>query len=632
MRWRQAAANAVLGSPDSDEWIINTLEAELNAAGGDVLALPQLAAKHGFRVVQIAAAPNLFSDGAEASVVHLATRFTEFDGLYLAGHAVAPQQVELKLIRSHWRFDGGNDHLPPPSDLNSDGQPEVTLVIGAASGSMCVGQLEIYQWQADHFADLATGPANPYGIPLTECSASWEYTQPTGAGRALLETHIFNFVYNITRRYVWESQGYALAAAYPEPDAYFSEFEATWRSSAWETGDYAGIATQLQPRIAQAAPPASGPAYSAYLLFQLGLTKAFQNDRAALQADLHDVISATRGLTTPALAVAAQSYLDAYTGPADLYRACDHAQAAMQAALAAQPADAPNPQLAAWGYSLGPTVDDDVCSLRAAFLAVVRQWTPADLTDAPAQLQAAGVRMGAAEQFNLDPNDTLEWIVIISANKASQPWEPWVLAGDANGVRAVPAMAWEDQLWNDTDIRSPLQPVITQLDLPGAVQPVVLVNLGDWLQAFRLIAVADTLRAVSVLPPSYGVTDYHLQPVGATVDLVPADAQGFTYRWDLARQAFDWVATPTPTPLQAAEALLFDPGRRAEAEAIYAAALAALPEADQYMRPRMLYGQAVAAELDGDETRAAALFWQVWHDHPGSIYGFIGRERLELVP
>ncbi len=88
-------------------------------------------------------------------------------------------------------------------------------------------------------------------------------------------------------------------------------------------------------------------------------------------------------------------------------------------------------------------------------------------------------------------------------------------------------------------------------------------------------------------------------------------------------------ATELRWHLAYADALLFDPARRAEAEALYAAALAT---AEDYQRPRLLYGQALAAELDGDAVSAAALYWQLWHDYPGTIYGFIGRARLEPSP
>jgi hypothetical protein len=176
------------------------------------------------------------------------------------------------------------------------------------------------------------------------------------------------------------------------------------------------------------------------------------------------------------------------------------------------------------------------------------------------------------------------------------------------------------------------------LSLPGTGQPVVGLLIEDELRLVRATALGGEPRLVQASGRIVDVRRYAIETHNGVTQLRttysrPADCEacGEVHEWDAANLAFYYVdREPAPdqqAAVEAAEAMLFDTGDAAQARPLYEAALSV---GDEFLRPRILYGRALAAELDGDTAQAVAGYWQVWHEHPGSPFGVMAEMKLSL--
>ena len=79
---------------------------------------------------------------------------------------------EIYLLYSAWSFSFGESSIFSLEDHNKNGFPEIALYIGSHSGTMCGGNLLIYEWQSDTFSELTNTT-----ISLRDCGESFEYSQ-----------------------------------------------------------------------------------------------------------------------------------------------------------------------------------------------------------------------------------------------------------------------------------------------------------------------------------------------------------------------------------------------------------------------------------------------------------------------
>lgn len=650
LRWRSALADALTGNPASDAWVLGQLAAELNAAGGGPAELPALAEAHGFRVAQIYPAANLFGDGRPAHAVWLTTRWGRADGLFLAASEPAPGTWQFDLVRSHWDFDGGEDWLYAAADHTLDGLPELVLEIGSRAGGQCAANLEIYQWRDGHFANLASRPGNPYGLAMPACDAEWQYVSAE-AGPAAIEVRpdwSSSQGAALVQRYSWDTLGYIwTATTLPPPDDPANP-AAAWSSYAWETGQYNALAERLAAiRDAWPTQPEArwlGASYPDYVRFQLALTYAFRGQPEAARAELARLAAQPENQLSPAVPTAAAAYLAAYTTGADLYRACAAALAVMDTALAAQPLNpamgAEARYLAAWGYAPAGA-EADLCSLRAALQHYLSFWSGGDATLAANRLRQIGVPVLASQLADLDADSRADWVLVLGPATSHSPGEAWVLLNQPGGPVAVPVLPWEARYVQPHPTGDERPPTIDLVNVPGGDRPLVAVQLGSQTHLFRLYTAGEAARVVSVVPTHLPRGQgYSLARTADSLSLVvsqplrgcPRCTAG--YEWDAARQAFAWRQSSRSrltalAPVLAAEAMLFDAGQPGRARPLYAAAL---ESSDTQLRPRVLYGLALAAELQGDTALAVSVYWQLWRDHPGSAFALLAEQKLAPRP
>ncbi len=646
MRWRIALSDAYNFSSASDEWMLAALAAELNSGEHAMSALPDLAQAHGLEVVQMEEAANLFGVGRPGWVVWMGHPFSYRDGLYFAARADGAGIWEFYRLWGQWNINHGNDQGFEVADHSHDGIPDIGITSGAQSGGFCSDQLKVYQWEIDRFAQLTAGPNLPFGIATSFCDIRpWFEAVEAGGADAILAARIAPGgvgLYGLsfaTYRYELLGGSYALSTVYAREPEEADALAGVWLNAALEQGRYAAAAARLQAILSawpsQAEAPSLGAAYPDFARFQLAWTYALMNMPEQALTELQHIIEQPASPSDAVMTEAAQAFLSAYQEEDDTYRACDAALRVMRVALGPQLREADyidgERYEAAWGF-VPDSPHGDICSPRVAFYYHAQQVGTAETGQVIEQLRQAGFSVTTTQQSDLNLDGRADWVIVVATPNASRAHMAWVLMNTPTGWRALPAVPWESNNYLDWQPPSVQPPTIELLNLPGTNQPVVGLLIEDELRFFRATELGGEPRLVQISARIVDVRRYSIETHSGATQLrtintrrADCEACGEVHTWDadnLAFYGFDREAAA-----ETAERMLFETGDAAQAIPLYETALAVSGES---LRPRILYGLALAAELDGDAARAVAGYWQVWHDHPDSPFGVMAERKLTL--
>jgi tetratricopeptide (TPR) repeat protein len=642
LKWRLALSDVVLDRPTSDEWILVQLEIRLNNGEADPETLDAVLKPYGLQVKSLTPAKNLFGDDQPAWVILITLQDRDYSGgLFAALRQSQNGRWQLIKIYSRWDFNFGARAYQDPlllEDHTQDGVPEVILGYEHFNGTMsCASLTYIFQWQADHFAQLIDG------LVADACSIfeeSWMYGPADSHGIESIDvtTYKYGSVISYVDHYVWNGERYELVSSAIAPPGGFTN-QVDWLNENLETGRYQAIIDDLLPRLAQTPSADELPLEHNYLWFQVGQAYALlgrtEAARQAFEQASFDLKRPGKPLDEP-IAEAARIYLAQYQGQEDLYRACQATLKFMAQAAGGTwpPDDWPQSRYFEnhWGFQ--PSFDFlPLCSLRAALRTVLQgdDFTP--LAQLSQKLGDLGVEVLSFQQADLNGDGLADGLLMAATPANPSSADLWVLLnsyGKWAPLSVIPLSNIGFELLATPDAVVP--PKITTLHTPDG-QTIVIVQPGKSLFGFQ-IHNAKGQAAVPRIEFLFTETSFdsyrviqdrnHLELEFKFVNNNCTPCINIE-RWKNGRFEYDFPDEPQKDQVAEAESALLE---RWQPEAAIPL-LIPLTEMDWGEQPRELYLLGLAYEMDSEETLAAETYWQLWREHPESAYALMAQAKIE---
>jgi len=580
--------------------------------------------------------PNLFGDGRSAYVLQLHTEEVSLDGFLFALQQDAQGYFHITPIYSGWDFSGGGLALEKFTDRTQDGLPEVIVNVDYCNCSCGPEKALILQWRDGRFVDLARGQ-----IKMGSEFSGWRFGPLDENNVATIEVYKAPLFMKMITRLVWDGTWYqAVGSSVQMPtqaQALKPEgaLSVEWLNLALETGQVQEIESLLQPA---AEPGFSVGPLSDYLRFQLGFTKALLSRPDQAKDILHSLVISPTNPQVSAVTSAAQGFLKNYADDGDVYKSCQAALTVMENAVASYRDSAgaisQEHYLKQWGYSPGYS-DIPLCSLRGAFKLLVSRLSLDQAKDAITVLRASGVTVIHSARLDLNGDGRSDWVALLDAPGSRAGTDLWVLLGSETGLTALPVEA--PGSYNLPSSRSAYGVFhLESVTVPGQNQPVVIMQSGEFLYAWRVIEVAGQSHIEQLLRRELvGRFEMHsLQSPFEIKAYIKADQSVWTvdreweiYRWDPVIETL--VLTETAkSSFETVEALIFEQNRSGDAIALLQTLLAA---PDEKRIPHAYYLLGLAYELTGDKANAAKVYWQLWQAYPDSGYGVMAQFKLENI-
>jgi len=623
LNWRQALANAMTNSPDSDEWILGQLQQGLDDKRFPPDMLNQFLSGYGFKILPPVLASNLFGDGRKAWIYWLQTRnlWTK-DGLVFAVADKEPGDFEIVPIFSDWRFCSGLSRIWDVADHNRNGIPEVAIY----DGTIVYGVVLIFEWREGHWVELTQNQITlgNYG--------EWGYgsTDENGIETIVVKHYPWRVEY-----YQWDGKFYTL-------------FEVNYGNSfvyqlygLYHSGDYSHEADLIQkilaswPNVGEPNADKPGPSYPDYLRFQLGMTYALQSKVGEAQKVFKTIAESPVNPQTTVLSRAARVFLNKYHENTDIYRACQAAQRIVINAMNPYKDEngyvTPEQVRAILGYDEPYSFGDSyLCNSHSTLPYLVKTLTVGGLISNPVPaLQQAGVNILHWAQLDLDYDGDHDWVIVVKSAGVYWSLKQWELWAFLNTGQRIEVQHLDDL--PDFYGRYDTGYFEFQVFSPTKIEaPILIIKTGDNFQVYRvkLDDQVDSLERVLAEGP---VRKYEIRKNDNSLDIeltfLPSKFNEHiweTYRWD--------GLTGKLVQIDRITELLFDEGRPAKALPILQYIVSEerrQANLDQYKEPRSLYLLGLAYELMGNETEAVRTYWQIWHDYPQSSYAIIAERKLE---
>jgi hypothetical protein len=643
LEWRLAFSDVVLDRPNSDEWILAQLETRLNAGEATPETMDAVLQPYGLQVKSVTPAKNLFGDQQPAWVILITLQDRDYSGGLFAALRQAPNgRWQLIKIYSRWNFNFGalayQDSPLYLEDHTQDGVPEVILGYEQFNGSMsCASLTYLFQWQADHFAQLIDGLVADACFNYEE---SWMYGPADRRGIDSIDvtTYKSGSVISYVDHYVWNGERYELVSSAIAPPSGFTN-QVDWLNENLETGGYQAIIDSLLPKLAQAPGAGELPLERNYLWFQLGQAYALldrsEAARQAFEQASFDLNRPGKPLDEP-IAEAARVYLGQYQRQETLYRACQATLKYMaQAAGGTWPPD--NwPQSGYfekhWGFQ--PSFDFlPLCSLRAALRTAFQRDFSAPLAQLSKKLRDLGVEVLRFRQADVNGNGLAEGLLLAATPASPSAADLWVLLNSSGKwvpLSAVPlSNIWFELPATPDEV---VPPKITSLHTPDG-QTIILVQQGKNLFGFQI---QNAVEQAAVPRIEFLFTEASFDSYRVIQDRNHLELE-FKYvnnnctpciyieRWKDGRFEYDFPDEPQKAQVAAAESALLE---RWQPEAAIPL-LIPLAEIDWGEQPRELYLLGLAYEMAGRETLAAETYWQLQREHPESAYALMAQAKIE---
>ncbi|MGC1378898.1 MAG: hypothetical protein WA821_21885, partial [Anaerolineales bacterium] len=326
LEWRVALANAILGSSDSDAWILQQIETGLNGGRYQSDNLTDALNPYGFGIFVSESYPDLFGIGQPGQVLGVYIIERNSTSLYAALGKDGQGHYRLVRIYNGLSFNRADDGPSSVGDHTGDGIPEIILSRTNYNGSFTWSNTFIFQWKDDHFADLSRGQ-----FDLDEdgaISGTWQYGTADASGAQPIEVRkpvsrdssLVRF-----ESYKWSGETYQLAESLVEKPDVIDRGTNEWPTLNMGEGTYRLLTDELPSFLSTPSRldvTQLGPSYPDYLRFQLAQAYALQGESAKARDTLQQIIEKPQNPEATAIPQAAQAYLDHSTNQDNLYRAC----------------------------------------------------------------------------------------------------------------------------------------------------------------------------------------------------------------------------------------------------------------------------------------------------------------------
>lgn len=617
LRWQLAfidSINGGLGGNEYDEpWMIQELQKSLNRGEVPPDNLERNLDKYWFEVNYVQAIENLFGDGKTAWFYMIGPQvwadeeenkkspdYFLYGGLFIVVHKVKDDQFQVLLLKNAMIFSFDESSVFNISDYNQNGRPEIALYVGGHSGTMCSGNLLIYEWMEDGFAELTNGK-----IKVGDCSDNFEYSLDNGTP-SIINRRIMG---GGTSIYTWNGSSYL-----------FSGYKVTTPIERWSFAQSPSEEAQaIEAILISSDKEGLNSSRVDFLRYRLGIAYALNSEPAQVKRVLQDLADNPLDKTRTIYSDLAKNFLRYYSGDKTLYLACKKAREALNKVWGSLSGEEEDelfgyPFDFTFGRGLLRCFDHDV-------LETLVKNIPTEAGNIAEVMQGNGMNLYYAKKTDVNLDGLAEdWIFLIQDGL-------YIVYPDKSGYTvkqleyfwgAEPSqyskIDFNIDKWNG--ITNPVLTAITPDEL-------LIFDIGKDFTPTALsseFAVDDIILSPQNDPAQFQV--FHKKP-GPDEDFYSRPWSG--YRWDVRDHEFKEDLL---------EYTLFVERNPDEAVNLVKAVLPILNkwkslDSARYWLPRYMYLCGLTYELSGDEQRAADIYWQLWHDFPESHYARLAEFKLE---
>lgn len=638
-------------------------------------------------VVQVLPADNLLGDGAPGWVLEVrAGGYMYGTAVSLAGQ---PGAYHLVAPNEYWTFFSWNDQQVFATDLNANGQPEIAIWAshwGTGMSHFCVEGLAVYEWNGDGFEDLAPNIETSANTDSGDCLGFEFRPGPPGTPATIVTGNRIDTLCQsgdnwwagspiFERRYDWNGAYFSLASLELRPleDSLPGGADdpcvLSWVNEAGASSEQAlrllpELLAQTQPTMTASFEDQFGPAYQDFFHLKLGMWSAFRGEVGQAIAQLTQVRDAPVRPEFDAAARTARAFLAEYPHRG-LYAACRAANQVLDTApfRNAGPLDEYvdlGAIRAAWGFSdwqwshghgslwSGPTARRDmlnVCPLASAFESAVERSTATNATEFIAWLRDQGIPHTGLQEGDLNQDGRPDWL-LLAETEAFQNLGLWAVLNTTAGRQVI----WIADSGHTED-NLPVSWGVFRPDPSG--EQINVYQWTDGMVFFRIISHlgwtgVEELRSPIGSPSNYLGFDRQLaEATGGEALKVwvagryPWERDWYTLGWDPAQHALQIVDSPQlaqDRQIEVAEDLLFEQKEPIQAGEVISQLLSLDTDlldrqetvygAFPTVRPRLLYLQGLAYEMNDRESEAVQVYWDLWRRYPLHPLSYLVQQKL----
>jgi len=621
LRWQLAFINSIslyglAGDQDSDKWILAELQNRLNQGETTPDQLEKIVGQYWFDVTYLQPIENLFQDGKTGWLYEITPQVWEEDiastlqgysfhgSLFFVVREIKGNDFQISLLNSSWNFSSGVNSVFEVSDHNQNGIPEIALSIGAHSGTMCNGELLIYEWNKNEFRELTGGK-----VHIGDCSDNYEYQIDGNGNPSIFLSKMF---YPRELLFVWDGKTYR-----PEPVLSTNDLVENWGNSAFFSADEARA---IEAILSSNDQKDLTPAHLDFLRFRLGLVYALNSKVEKAKTILQDLADNPLDSSLTIYSGFAKNFLKYYSGDSSLYVACEQSRKIMDNTdwyseesekVYGIIFDAFSP----FGPGLLRCFSKDVFELYIHNFSI-------SVEDVPGELRKNGVIVYYAEKQDLNLDGiTNEWLIafdggVYAVFPSGHKYETVNLEYIWYGQPTSKYLAMTAKVERWKGVQEPVLIISTEQEL-------LMIGIGaGYTPAWNSdeIRVEDVTYYPNDDPSQYQVfyskpaskDDYFVEPwIG--------------YRWDGDHRKFQ------DDLLEYTLFIAHDPIKAAAMADEITPLVLNWEDLNYWTLPRYLYLCGLSYELAGDKQSAAQVYWQLWHDFPESQYALIAKYKLEPV-
>jgi hypothetical protein len=608
-----------------DAWMISSIQKELNSNTVTPETLETFLDRYWFDLGFIRRIDNLFGDGKTAWFYEVVPQYWQDsernanpddkdanwggEGLFFVVRENQANNFEVILLKSAWYENESN--IYEISDRNQNGLPEISLYIGAHSGTMCNGNLLVYEWNGQEFVELTQG-----AVQIADCGVEFSYFLDSGRS-AIRAKQNFS---TSEAAFAWNGEYYRFDR-YLDDDLFN-----VWQSYYGNNKSEAAILTKL---LGSAESTKMNAGFANYLRFRLGVVYALDGRWDEATKEFMQLASSPTYSRNDIFPEMATRFLKYYE-QSDIYRACVETDKLYQDVLIANQDSTGSLREYFFKELFGISVDyafDPTCDGDDAFPLLVSSLS-SGTKDLPSKLKQHSVSLAYIRKLDVNLDGQDEWLVVTNPYLSS-----FIVWADNDKYKVCRAGLFD----YDANLSALKISVEKWEVLPNPVMILTLPNehtIVEIYKSFETKSLLDKYYRGGKIS-SVKMTNTDIAPLVQYTYSLPTSEIWYPplpwsrFQWDARAQDFDEVSVEdllfTEKNPETAVNLLVDalPLMEAWEKSIYT---------DKIEIPRFYYSAALAYELSGDEHRAAELYYYLWSKFPGSHYALMARFKLEANP
>jgi hypothetical protein len=626
-RWQLAFISAIdwQSEKDSvDSLIISSIQRELDSGDVTPETLETFLDRYWFDLGFLQRIDNLFGDGKIAWFYEVIPQYwldaeqnaspDDKDaswggkGLFFVVRENPTGRFNVIILNSAWNKN--ENSIYEVSDRNQNGIPEISLYVGAHSGTMCDGKLLVYEWNGQEFVELTRG-----SIKITDCSVGFSYF--TDKGQSAIRVQ--GYYYAPDAIFIWNGEYYQFDH-YLDDDLFN-----VWQSYYGDNKSEAAILTKI---LGSEESTKMNAGFANYLRFRLSVVYALDGRQDEATKEFMQLASSPISSSNDIFPKLATRFLKFYE-QSNLYRACVETNKMYQDVLTANKDSTGSLRDGFFKELFGISVDhvsDPTCDGDDAFPLLISSLS-SSIKNLPAELKQRGASLAYVCKLDVNLDGQDEWLVVTNPNLSS--FIVWADSGkyQARGVGLFDSYYVVD--WAALKIS-----VEKWEALPN---PVMILTLsGEQI----IVEIDKTFETKYILDEFYyggkfnstEITTTNSMPLVQYTYSLPTSEIWYPqlpwsrFHWNARTQTFDEVSI---------ENLLFTEKNPETVVNLLDDVLQLMiaweksPYTDKSELPHFYYSAALAYELAGDENKAVELYYYVWSKFPDSHYALMAHYRLE---